>query len=293
MKGLNSYKWVIGYIFSLPILLFYFMFKLIPLLLTILYSFTNWRTTSTAKEFIGLSNYAQIFRDKVAWEALYHNLVWIIIGTITPILIGLALSLAIWKPSRLRNFFRTVYFLPCVLSLVAIGIIWDWLYNPLFGPINTLLQSVGLGSLARGWLGDPKLALISVLISAIWVHTGFCFVILFAGLQNVDMELIDAAKIDGANSWQTFLNVTLPQMASVLTMLTTYTLIGGFNVFDIVFVMTNGGPGTSSEVIGTYTYRKAFMEGELGYGSALSVIILLLSLVASYLFIKLRERREE
>ena len=182
--------------------------------------------------------------------------------------------------------------MPVVLSTVVVGMIWAWIYHPIFGPINLALRAVGLDSVARGWLGDLTWALYALLLAALWAYFGFCFVILLAALQNLDMELHDAAKIDGANAWQRFINVTVPQLGPVLTMLLAFTLIGGFNVFDIVYIMTKGGPANATEVLATYTYAMAFKQNEVGYGAALTMVITVLSLIASYLFISLRERSD-
>ncbi|MDQ4077297.1 MAG: sugar ABC transporter permease [Chloroflexota bacterium] len=132
----------------------------------------------------------------------------------------------------------------------------------------------------------------ALIATAIWAYFGFAFVVIMAGLQDVNVNLIEAATIDGANAWQRFVHVLLPELRHVLTMITAYTLIGGFNVFGIVFVMTQGGPGTSTQVIGTYTYRKAFQESQIGYGATLSLVMTTITLIASYIFIRIRERGE-
>jgi ABC-type sugar transport system permease subunit len=182
--------------------------------------------------------------------------------------------------------------MPQVLSTVVIGIIWNWIYNPIFGILNEVLDAVGLEDLSRGWLGDPDIALYAVLIAAIWATIGFVFVILLAGLQNVSKDLLEAATVDGANVWQRFWNVTVPQMASVLNVVIALLLIGGFSVFDIVFVMTGGGPANATEVLATYTYKEAFTQNNVGYASAIAVVITVISLIASVTFIRLRERQE-
>lgn len=227
------------------------------------------------------------------WKALEHNFIWVIVGTISPIVIGLLLAVLLSsKNTKGRTFFRTVYFMPVMLSPVVVGIIWGWVYNPIYGMLNKILDAVGLDNLSRGWLGDPKLALYMVLITAIWSYFGFCLVILMAGIQNVDAELYDASNIDGANSFQQFFYITLPQLGSVLTMIVAYTLIGGLNVFDIVYIMTGGGPANSTELIATYTYKQSFQLNSVGYGASLSMVMTLLSLVASILFIKFRTKAQ-
>lgn len=284
---------LIGYAFVLPALLLYLLFVIRPFLDSVYYSLTDWDGAQPVKNFVGLANYQKLLTDTLLWQALYHNLIWVIIGTISPIVIALLLGVLLWgRQVRGRTLFRTIYFIPVVLSDVVVAIVWNWIYHPLFGAANTLLKTIGLGSLARGWLGDPDWALLALLVTAIWAYYGFCFVVIMAGLQNVNMDLVEAATIDGANSWQRFVNVVLPELRHVLTMITAFTLIGGFNVFGIVFVMTKGGPGTATQVIATYTYRKAFQEAQMGYGATLSMVMTILSLVAALIFMRLRERNE-
>jgi len=281
-----------GYVFVLPALALYGFFVLYAFANSIYYSLVSWDGAQPVKDYIGLTNYSILLRDPLLWQALYHNVIWVILGTVSPIAIGLLLGVLLWHGVRGMTLFRTVFFMPVVLSGVVIAMIWNWIYHPLFGALNQLLRFVGLASLTRGWLGDMTWALPALIVAAIWSYYGFCFVVIMAGLQNVDRELIDAAMIDGANFWQRFTHVVLPQLRHVLTMITAYTLIGGFNVFDMVFVMTQGGPGTATQVIATYTYRKAFQESAVGYGAALAMIMTIISLITSYAFIAIRERGE-
>lgn len=282
-----------GYLFILPAFLLYSLFFIYPFLQSVFISLTNWNGVDAAKAFIGPKNYLAMLSDGLMWTSLTHNLIWVIIGTAAPIVIGLLLAVLLSnEKTKGRIFFRVIYFMPVMLSPAVVGIIWGWIYNPIFGMLNKVLDGIGLGFLSRGWLGDPNLALYMVLLAAIWSYFGFCLVILIAGMQSIDSELYDAAKIDGANAWQQFINVTIPQLSSVLTMLVAYTMIGGFNVFDIVYVMTAGGPANSTELIATYTYRQSFQLNSVGYGAALSMIMTLISLAASYIFIKFREKAE-
>lgn len=285
-------KAIAGWVFVLPAILIYAFFFIQPFFYSIYYSLTDWNGADPVKQFVGLGNYIKLAGDSLLWQALGHNLIWVIIGTVSPIAIGLLLGVLIWTGALGRVLFRTIYFLPVILSEVVVAIIWNWIYHPLFGAVNQILRGIGLDHLARGWLGDPQTALLALLMTAIWSYYGFCFVIIMAGLQNVDISLVEAATIDGANGWQRFIHVIVPQLSHVLTMITAFTLIGGFNVFGVVFVMTQGGPGTATQVIATYTYRKAFQESQVGYGAALSMVMTFLSLVTSYIFIRLRERQE-
>lgn len=282
-----------GYLFILPAFLLYSLFFTYPFLQSVFISMTSWNGVDASKEFIALGNYSRMFSDGLVWTSLKHNLIWVVIGTTAPIVIGLFLAVLLSSEKTKGSiFFRVIYFMPVMLSPAVVGIIWGWIYNPIFGMLNKVLDGIGLGFLSRGWLGDPNLALYMVLLAAIWSYFGFCLVVLIAGMQNIDNELYDAAKIDGANAWQQFVNVTIPQLSSVLTMIVAYTMIGGFNVFDIVYVMTAGGPANSTEVIATYTYRQSFQLNSVGYGASLSMIMTLISLAASYIFIKFREKAE-
>ena len=281
-----------GYLFVLPAFLLYAVFMIYPFLQSIYLSFTDWNGAEPVKEFVGFSNYRELFSDDLFWTSLGHTVIWVIIGTIAPMAIGLMLAQLLWRRPRGFTLFRTIYFMPQVLSSVVIAIVWGWIYNPIFGILNEGLDRIGLDSLSRGWLGDPGVALYAVLAAAIWATVGFVFVVFLAGLQNVSRDLIEAATIDGANAWQRFWNVTVPQLANVVNVVTALLLIGGFSVFDIIFVMTGGGPANATEVIATLTYKQGFTQNRVGYAATLSLVITVISLVASVVFIRLRERRE-
>jgi raffinose/stachyose/melibiose transport system permease protein len=278
-------------LFLAPGLAIYLVFMLYPFLNTIYLSFTDWNGATVDKDFVGLSNYVEMFGSAAVLRAFFNNVIWVIIGTISPVVLGLFLALLLWSGTRGSLIFRTIYFLPFILPLVVVALVWGWIFHPLFGPVNKVLDSVGLEQLSRGWLGDPNTALYAVLISAIPGATGLVVMILFAALQNVDVSQVEAAMIDGANWTQRAWYIIIPQLAPVITMVTAITLIGGFAVFDNVFVMTGGGPGNASEVLGTYTYQVAFQQNQAGYGSALAVLMTALSLVSAIVFVRLRERQ--
>jgi ABC-type sugar transport system permease subunit len=290
VPALHREKAYYGVLFVIPALLIYLVFMIYPFLNTIYLSFTNWNGITPTKEWVGLSNYVRIFQEGAALQSFVNNIVWVIIGTIAPVVLGLFEALLVWSGARASLLFRTLFFLPFVLPLVVVGIVWQWIYHPLFGVLNKVLDGVGLDGLSRGWLADPHTALYAVLIAAIWGATGFCFLILHASLQNVDISTVEAAMIDGASWFRRAWSIVIPQIAPQLTMVTAVTLIGGFAVFDIIFVMTGGGPGNASQVLATYTYKTAFQQNEAGYGSALAMLITILSLVSAVVFVRLRER---
>lgn len=282
-----------GYLFLLPALLLYAMFMIYPFFQSIYLSLTDWNGADAVKNFVGLENYRNLWSDDLLWRSLWHNVIWVVIGTLGPLILGFLLAVLLAVRPKGFTLFRTVYFMPQVLSPVIIAIVWGWIYNPLFGILNKGLEAAGLEAWTRGWLGDPDFALYAVLVAAMWAQTGFVFVIFLAGLQNVSRDLIEAATLDGANAWQRFRDVTLPQMANVVNVVAALLLIGGFNVFDIIFVMTGGGPANSTEVIATYAYTEAFRLNNVGYASTLTIVMTVITLVASILFIRLRERGGE
>jgi ABC-type sugar transport system permease subunit len=280
----------LAFLFVLPAFVLYAMFMLYPFVGSIYYSLTSWDGASPTKDFVGLKNYSTMLHDDRMWSALSHNAIWAVLGTVAPIAVGFVLAVLLWENARFVLLFRTIFFIPFVLPSVVIATVWGWIYNPVSGVLNSGLTSVGLDSLTRGWLGDPHTALIAVLVAAVWGTFGFVVVVLLAALQNLDTSLIDAAVVDGAGWWQRARHVILPGIAPVLTMVTTVTLIGAFAVFDLIFIMTGGGPGYSSDLLGTYTYKMAFNQNQVGYGAALSMAITVLSLVTAIAFVRLRER---
>jgi len=281
-----------GKYFVLPALLLYGCFFVYPFLSSIYLSFTQWNGAA-APVFNGLDNYIRLFGDARMWGALKNNLIWVVLGTITPIVIGLFLSVLLWSGAVGSLLFRIVYFLPLVVSPVVVSVTWGWIYNPLFGILNRFLKMTGLGSLATGWLGNPSTALYAVLVTAVWGYLGFCVVVFFSALQKVDGELLDAATLDGAGPLARFWHIVLPQIRPVLTMVIVYTVIGGFNVFDVIYIMTRGGPAGASEVIATYTYKASFQQNEVGYGTALSMVMTVIALLAAIVTLRLRRDTED
>jgi ABC-type sugar transport system permease subunit len=295
-RGPVSRHWVryrAGYLFVLPAFVLYAVFLIYPFLQSIYLTFVEWNGADPEKTWVGLDNYDRLIRDDLFRKALWHNVIWVVIGTAGPIVFGLLLAVLLWSRPRGFTLFRTVYFMPQVLSSVVVALVWAWIYNPIFGILNKSLDRVGLDEWSRGWLGDPDTALYAVLVAAIWAEIGFAFVVFLAGLQNVSRDLLEAATIDGASAWQRFWHVTVPQMANVLTVVIALELIGGFAVFDIILVMTGGGPNNATEVIATYTYFEAFTQNRIGFAATLSLVMTAITLVASVVFIRLRERGEE
>ena len=274
----------LGIVLVIPVMIMMVIFFLLPLGNALAFSVVDFDGVSPNPEFIGLANFKEMVFDPNVWHALGNNVIWIILGTAVPMVCGLLIALMLWGVQRGSVFYRVCFFLPFVLPGVAIGIVWGWIYDPVQGMLNETLGAIGLESLQRGWLGDPSWALYAVIVTAIWGGTGFAVVIFVSALRNVDVELVDASRIDGANAPARLWYVILPQIMPVFLMVLTLTLVGGFSVFDIIFIMTGGGPADATEVIGTYAYSTAFELSRIGYGTTLALLITVLSVpVAIYL----------
>jgi len=280
----------LGVMLVSPLMLLVAVFFLLPLLNSIYFAFVDFRGFEADPPFVGLANFVELFNDPNLWPALRNNIVWIIVGTSAPLVIGLVVALLLWSVGRGSTFYRVAFFLPYILPAAAVGVVWSWIYDPLRGWLNRLLELIGLGSLATGWLGNPDTALGAVLVTAVWTVAGFVVVVLLAALRNVDVELVDAATIDGANALQRLWYVILPQIMPVFLMVTTITLIGGFSVFDIIFVMTGGGPADATEVLGTYAYSNAFQLNRISYGTTLALVITVLAIPFTIALNRLQRR---
>jgi raffinose/stachyose/melibiose transport system permease protein len=280
----------LGIVLVIPVTIMVVVFFLIPLGNALYFSVVDFDGLNPNPPFIGLENFTRMFTDPKMWAALGNNLIWIVIGTIAPMAIGILVAMLLWSVQRGSVLYRLVFFLPYVLPGVAIGIVWGWIYDPVNGLLNQILRAVGLGDLARGWLGEPQIALYAVLVTAIWAGTGFAIVIFLSALRNVDVELVDAGRIDGANAAQRLWYIVLPQIMPVFLMVLTLTLVGGFSVFDIIFIMTGGGPAEATNVLGTYAYTNAFQLNNIGYGTTLALLITVLSVPVAVLLNRLQRR---
>lgn len=268
----------LGFAFVIPAVLLSLVFVVTPVAIAIYLSLSQWNGLSADMRFVGFDNFLKLSRDPIFGGALANNLIWIVIGTLTPLVLGTLLALLLWAHTAGSGVYRLLFFVPYILPSVVISLVWTWIYNPLNGWANRILGSVGLSSLQQPWLAQPKTVIYVILFAAIWGATGFSVLILFSALQGVDEEYVDAARINGANLVQIIWHVILPQIAPVLVILTIYTLVGGFTVFDIVFIMTGGGPSHASDVIGTYAYQMAFDLSETGYGTAAALLIAVFAL---------------
>jgi len=256
----------VGYVYLLPAFVFYTLFVILPALRTFYWSFFGSYGLKIT-QFVGLQNYRALLSDPLFFESVKHNIVWAAIMVSLPVIFGLLLAVLLAEPWVVgRTVFRVLLFLPQVIKSVVVAMIWRWMYNPVFGPVNEALRLIGLGSVARGWLGDSTWALPALALGRSWAYYAFCMVLFLAALQGIDETLYDAAKIDGANASQRFRYVTLPQMKFVIVTVLLFTLIDSFKIFDMIYIATQGGPGYSTWVMSIYLYDFVWYRWKFAHG---------------------------
>lgn len=285
-------KFKIQIIFLLPAFLIYSVFIVFPMISSFYYSLTDWNGLNPQIHNVGLKNYKTLFRDTEVWISLKNTFQFAILVTIVQNVISLLLAMLIDGSNWLFRFLRVFYLIPALLSALAIGYIWSYLYNPVFGIINAILTQIGLDHWAQDWLGDPSWSMYSVVFTNIWQWTGLSIIIYMAGLQAIPSDLYEAADIDGANRWHRFAQITFPLIAPSFTVNILISVIGSFKVFDIIYVMTKGGPGTATESLAILLYKKAFNFNEMGYGTAIAIVMFLIILVISLLQLQILRKRE-
>lgn len=273
------------YWFLLPPFILYLIWVVGPAFYSFYLSFTDWNGISRLN-FVGFSNYIKLFHDRVFYISLINNFKWVLIFTTVPVGIGLGLALLLDKPIKGMRILKTTFFLPMAISLVAINMMWSWIYNPAYGLLNTTLKTIGLGSFTQGWLADPKLVLYCILAAASWNHAAFVLVLFVAGLSSIPPDLIEAAKVEGASPWNIIRYVTIPLLRPATVIVIITTVVTSLRVFDLVYTMTRGGPFHSSNVLANFMFRESFHNYKMGYGSSIAVILFLMSITFIFLYLK-------
>lgn len=275
--------------FLLPALLAYSFVIVVPDLQTLVYVFTDWNGISTSFEWVGFDNFVDAFQTRHARRGLTNTLFLTLVITVVQLCAGLALALALNSNLRTRNVLRAVFFAPVVLTSVAVGFIWKFLYSPT-GSINQLLELLGLGGLAHDWLGDPSVNLWAIAFICIWQSTGYAMVIFLAGLQGIDHDLIEAAHLDGAGAWARFWYVIRPLLAPAMLINAVLAVTGGLKIFDQIFITTQGGPAYTTATLATLTYTDGFATGAYSFGVTLSVILTVIVSVVAILQFRLMSK---
>ena len=272
----------VAYLYVAPALLVFGAFLLAPLAYAVQLSFFEWDGLGLGT-WVGLDNYVAVFTDPDLRAPFLHALVLVFFFSVLPVTFGLFLAAAMTRTQvRGAGFFRTVVFLPQVIALTVVAVVWRQIYAP-GGPLNDALRAVGLDGFARGWLGDPDWVLVAIGLVGTWVSTGLCTVLLLAGLSKVNRELYESARLDGAGAFSEFRAISLPAVRGELAVALTLTLVAALRTFDLVYVMTNGGPGNASRVPSYEVYDRAIQEGDVGTGITVALVLTAVILLVTWL----------
>jgi raffinose/stachyose/melibiose transport system permease protein len=289
MNKMMSDKKVIA-LYILPPLLLIVAFIYIPIIMTGYYSLTQWDGIGQMK-FIGLDNYQELIKDEMFWKSVYHSFLLAVFSVIS--LLGyLAVSLVLSGKVKGANLLRKIYLIPMLLSSVAIGQLWLRIYHPSNGMLNHFLSFLGIEN-PPNWLADPSIVLYAVFIPIIWQYAGFYILIYYAALKSIPPSIIEAAIIDGANPLQLAYKIKIPLISGVIKVTIVLAVVGSLKYFDLIYVMTDGGPNGASEVIASYMYHKAFRSFNFGYGSTIAFFLLLICVVVTWMIRKFTKSDEE
>lgn len=285
-----------GYwLYLIPGAVLFLAVVIVPFLMNVAVSFTRWSGFGTPR-WIGLANYERLLSDETFWASFRHNVALIVAMAIVPTLIGLVLAAALFDyigkkfGARTASALRAAYYLPQVLPVAVAGVVWGWMLHPQYGALNEILEAVGLGSLAENWLGDPDIALATVMAIMVWFQLGYPVVIFMAGLQRIDPALYEAAEIDGASWWRRFWHITVPQIRPETFVVLLTCTIAALKVFGPIFVLTRGGPGRSTIVPSYFSYLNFFEKANAGYGAAIATVLAIVIVVITFLFLRVQER---
>ncbi len=279
---------VTPWLFLAPALAMFGFAVLVPMVLTVGYSFTEWNGFGPMT-FVGLDNYLTAATDPIFRGSFVHVCLYIAATLVLEVLVGLALA-GIVSAATGRLWFRVAIFTPVMLPMVVVAVLWSFVYNPDFGLVNATLGAAGLEELQRVWLGDPATALAAVSVVSGWVYAGFYMMIFYAAFRQIPHEVLEAARLDGAGEWSLFRRVKVPMIRSVLWVGVLLCVTGGFQGFDLFFVLTNGGPYGATEIPTTYLVKTVFRNGEVGYGSAMAVVLTVIVLGVGLAYSRIARR---
>jgi raffinose/stachyose/melibiose transport system permease protein len=280
------------WLFLAPSLAIYSVVVVYPMIYSAWLSLFRWDGVAPNKVFVGLDNYGNLLtQNDVFWIALRNNAIWLVAALLLPTSIGLGLAILLNSKFRGSHIFRSVFYFPSVLSLAVVGLIWTWIYHPDLGLLNQALTASGLQSLTRNWLSDPNIALYPVIIAATWNAVGLPMLLFLAGLQTIPEELHEAAKVEGAGPVRRFLYVTFPLLRETTLIVLAITAINALKAYDIIYAMTNGGPANSTQLLSTWMYFLTYNYNQVGLGTAIAVVLFLLTLIFAIPYIRFMTRK--
>lgn len=276
-----------AYLFILPLILLSFVMIYYCIIRTVMTSFTDWNGMSDTMNFVGLKNYAKLVKDKTFWTAVVNNIIFFFGTVFVQAGVGFMIAVLLKKKLPGSNVFKAVYFMPIAMATSITTAIFKIIMDPTNGSLNNFLRAIHLDMFAVSWLGDKRYALLSVIIVNIFQWMGFSMITYYAGLMALPDDVYEAAKIDGAGFWRTTVSVTFPMLKGTTNVLLILGIVGSLKTFDIVKLLTDGGPGRSTTVLNTYLYEKAFKDFNAGGAAAIGVAILIIAMIMSFLQIKL------
>jgi len=274
------------YLMLVPAVLLYFVFKIYPVLQGLYLSLFRWSGLSPQKEFLGIGNFVELSSDPQFYLALENTLTITGLCVVFQLLLGLGLAWISLKHRLVGRVFRSTALVPYLTSLVVVGTIWTWIYDPSIGVLNNLLGFMNLASLKQAWLGNPATALFSILVAMNWQGFGLYVILFVVGLQAIPSYLYDSAKVDGLSDSRTIRHIVLPMLKETIVVGFILIVTASFKTFELIYIMTGGGPAYSTEVLASYLYRSAFQMLKAGYGGAIGVVMLIMALLITFLYIR-------
>ena len=285
MNKTGKKSWI-AYLYILPMIVLSFVLVYYCIIDTVVVSFTDWDGMTDVFHFVALKNYIKMFKDHVFWTSVVNNFIFFVGTVFIQALLGFVLAVLLKKKLPGSNVFKAIYFMPIAMATSIITAIFRIIMDPTNGALNQFLRAIHLNGFAVNWLGDPKIALVSVIIVNIFQWMGFSMITYYAGLMSLPDDVYEAAKIDGAGFWRTTFSVTLPMLKGTTNVLIILGIVGSLKTFDIVKLLTGGGPGRSTTVMNTYLYEKAFKDFNAGGAASIGVAILIIAMVMSFLQVK-------
>lgn len=278
-----------AFLYVLPAFIIIALFVYVPMISNVYYSLFQMSAFSANPKFIGLQNYAELFKDNVFYIALKNNVLFAAVSVLVQCVFGLVLAILLESKltGKMSTFYRVIYFIPAIMSVSAVGMLWSFIYEPSIGLLNKVLEMIGQTDWTRAWLGDEKTAMMSVIMMSQWQNMGYITLLLVVAIQKIPEEYYEAAEIDGANALAKAWYITVPMVRDMLVVGIVITATGAFKVFTEVYVTTLGGPGQASHVLGTYLYLQGFINNRAGYASAIGVIAFIITFVLSILQIRI------
>tara|TARA_Y100000758_G_C16052794_1_gene422158 strand:+ start:249 stop:1127 length:879 start_codon:yes stop_codon:yes gene_type:complete len=280
-------------VFLSPPLIVFSIFVLIPLINSFYYSFTNWNGFNSEYDFVGLENYTRIASDNLFQNSIFNTVIWLISAILIPTILGLLLALLIDSQVRGSNFFKSIFYLPICLSAVVVGQIWIWIYQQEWGLLNIIINLFRENSFEYAWLSKPETSLYSVIIAWSWQQTALSMVIYLAGLTSIPKNLLEASQIEGANIFQRTFFIVIPLLIPATIIVVALSMINSLKGFDILYIMTQGGPFHSSDTLAMHMYNESFKKYRMGYGSAISVVLFFIAVTIIGIYFRQLKKLDE